>query len=81
MNDDLNLVITFLTKNKRIAKVALHIEHGLNNGKLKDWNYFAEEDVLENYKKLLPMHVVSDMDVILGVEEIFWIVNSKENNG
>lgn len=73
MNDDLNILITFLSTDKSIVKVMLHIQHGLNNGMFENWEWFGEPDVYCQYKELLPAHVVSFMDVILEVENIFHI--------
>ena len=54
MNDDLNLLLSLVTNNT-LVKVAIHIEHGLNN--FTSYEYFGEEDVIEKYNELLPEHL------------------------
>ena len=71
MSDDLILLITFISKAKTLDKVVLKVKHGMNDGRLKDYEYYNEKDVWEDYKKLLPLHVVSFIDFVVSVEEIF----------
>ena len=73
MNDDLNIVISYVSKSKQLIKVALTIEHGLNNDVIPDWEYFREDDVAGKYLSILPLHVANNVDYIVSVEEIFWI--------
>ena len=78
MNDDLILLITFVSTSQTLDKVVLKIEHGLNNGKLEEYEYFKEEHVWEKYKKLLPTHVVDFISFVVEVEEIFEATHIKD---
>lgn len=70
MNDDLNLVVTYLNKAKLQAKIAIKIRHGLNKQEWQDIAYFREINVHNMIVGAMPMHLASSVDVILQVEEI-----------
>ncbi len=72
MDDDLNLLITFLSIHDEMVKVCIRIEHGMNNEYWGDgWRYWGDPDVIKEYRKIMPMHVESFCKKILMVEEIF----------
>ncbi len=71
MSDDLILLITFVSTSKTLDKVVLKVEHGLNNKLLKDYEFYRETQIWENFEKLLPLHVNSFIDYVVAVEEIF----------
>jgi len=73
MNDDLNLLITFLSIYKTTMKVAIKIEHGMNSWIRENYKYYGEDDVLVFLKEKMPPHVKNDCDIILDIEEIFYI--------
>ena len=73
MNDNLNLVISYISKDKSLTKVAISIEHGMNLPIGEQFKWFNEPDSFNLIKSYLPMHVVTDVDFIVDVEEIFWI--------
>ena len=78
MNDDLKLLITFLTDGNSMAKVALTIEHGMNGFWGDNYEYFGEPEVFLRYKEIMPLHVRNSMVSILAVETIFEIVHTQE---
>ena len=75
MNDDLNLLITFVSKSRTIDKVVLHVPHGMNT--FKEYEYFGEDDIWQKYEQLLPLHVTEFIDFVVSVEEIYEIVKMK----
>jgi len=79
MNDDLNLIVTILTVNNDMAKIAIGIPHGLNSPDWEDYKYFNEPEVFKKYRNIMPMYCATYMTKILDIEEIFTIVHAKEN--
>ena len=77
MSDDLNLLITFLSTDNSMVRVAICIEHGLNDPKWTNWEYFGEPNMENTIHQAMPMHVASFCEHILDVEEIFWISNGR----
>ena len=73
MNDDLNLLITFVSMRRTIDKVALNIEHGMNNDVIPDWEHIRGYDMAEKYTALLPSHISEDIDFIISIEEISYV--------
>ena len=71
MNDDLNLLITFLSTSDELVKVAICIEHGMNDIDWSDWEFFREPDIEKLYRDTMPMHVENFCKRILAVEDIF----------
>jgi len=45
MNDNLNILVTYILKDYTTYKIAMSIEHGLNT--FCDWKYFKEPEVKE----------------------------------
>lgn len=78
MNDDLNLIISYICSSKRLHKVAVSIEHGMNNEIGKLFKYYAEPDNLKLIKAFLPIFIANHIDTIVGVEEIFTIARIPE---
>ena len=74
MNDDLNLLITVLTKWRTMHKIALHVPHGMNKEEWQNWKYFGEPEMRRLYMAELPLHLSVDIETILKVEEIREIV-------
>lgn len=71
MNDDLNLLVTYITFHLDLMKVAIHIPGGMNHRYWGEhYNLYGEKDVLEAYKKLLPNHISYGMNKIVSVETI-----------
>ncbi len=79
MSDDLILLISYISVDKRLIKIALKIEHGLNNGMLEDYGCFAEPEVLKRYKELLPQYIATHIDYIVDIEIIFQTVYIKDD--
>ena len=71
MNDDLNLLITFVSKSRTLDKIAISIEHGMNT--FREYEYFNESDAWDKYEKFIPSHVFEFIDFVVQVEEIFHI--------
>lgn len=75
MNDDLNLLITFLSTDEQLVKVAICIPHGMNHSN-KDWRnyeYFGEPRIALLLQNAMPPHVKSFCNLILAVEHLFYI--------
>jgi hypothetical protein len=79
MNDDLVLLVSYITKQKTLEKLVIHAEHGLNNGLLTDYQYYNEPEVFDNYMKLLPDYLSIHVDYIVGAEEIGNVTYIKEH--
>ena len=77
MNDDLLLLITYISVDKQLVKVALKIEHGLNIEDFKSLKYFAESESLKTFKSILPEHVAMHMDYIVDLDRLFEICEYK----
>ena len=73
MNDDLNLLITFLTKSDSMNKIAICIPYGMNLPEWEIWRYFKEDVVEELLRGALPLHIETDCKTFLAVEEIYHI--------
>tara|TARA_R110000772_G_scaffold5454_8_gene19539 strand:+ start:6443 stop:6670 length:228 start_codon:yes stop_codon:yes gene_type:complete len=71
MNDDLNLLVTFLSHDDSLVKVAMCIEHGMNDAEWLEYEFFREPEIEAVYRKAMPMHVESFCKTILAVELIF----------
>ena len=79
MNDDMCLLVSFLTKSDSILKVALEIEHGLNRENWDGYMYFREKHIETLIFDTLPRYIRSDVKSILAVEPIYaLIINKKE---
>lgn len=76
MNDDLNLILTILTKNDDMSKIVVNIPHGLNDSNWSDWEYYGEEKVFQKYKDILPVYCAAYMKKILHIEEVFAIIKN-----
>lgn len=71
MNDDLNILITFVSTSKTLDKVAIKIPHGMNE--FDGWEFYREDDVWQHMKRFIPPHVQTFIDFVVDVEEIFEI--------
>ena len=71
MNDDLNLLITFLSTDGTMVKVAVCIPGGMNNRLFDDYEYFREPEVERRLMGQMNMHVESFCKHILDVEKLF----------
>lgn len=73
MNDDLNLIVTYVSKSKTLEKVFIKVEHGMN---LEDWcddkwKFYKKPTVAKLIKDSLPLYVSNHIDFIVDVESIF----------
>lgn len=64
MNDDLHLLLQVL-RNNQLLKIAVKVEHGLNN--FPEWEYFNEPEIEKAWNEHLPDDFKGK---ILSVEEI-----------
>ena len=71
MSDDLNLLITFLSTDNSLVKVAVCIPGGLNNRLFDDYEYFREPEVERRLRGVMSMHVERFCKTILAVETLF----------
>ena len=72
MNDDLKLLITYISRQDKLIKVVLVVEHGMN---IERWRRVRKEADSEGVKKLilnyLPLYVRNHIDEIVNVEDLF----------
>lgn len=71
MSDDLLLLITFLSTDNSMVKVAICIPGGLSNRLFDDYEYFHEPEVERRLKGEMNMHVAVFCKKILAVEILF----------
>ena len=80
MNDDLRLVLVILTHCDSLIKVAVRIEHGINDDFWGErYLDFHKDDVVEAYKKILPDYVSFSVKKILYIDtDLFAFVDYKQ---
>lgn len=71
MSDDLNLLISFLSYDLSLVKVAICIPHGMSDPKWENIEYFREPEMDDVIREAMHPHVESFCAVILTVEGIF----------
>lgn len=80
MNDDLNLLVSYISKEQDLIKIAMNIKGGLNSREWEDHEYYRDPKILEFYKNNLPEHIANDIDYIVEVIGInsLHIIKNKE---
>jgi len=71
MNDDLNLLITFLSNDNTMVKTAICVPHGKNLPEWELWRYFREDEVDVLLRNSMNLHVSSFCKTLLAVDIIF----------
>ena len=65
MNDDMLLLISYISIDKSLVKIATTINGGLNRDEFQDLKYYAEPKILQQWKDILPLHVANHIDFIV----------------
>lgn len=76
MNDDLNLVLSYLSTSGSLTKVYIRVEHGMNSKEWKDIPRDGElnEDLLPFFEKHLPLFVFNHICSLVSIESVFTMV-------
>ena len=77
MNDDMLLLITYISVDKSLVKIATTIRGGLNREEFQNLKYFAEPEILKQWKDILPLHVANHIDFIVELDRLFDISEVK----
>jgi len=79
MHDDIKLLISYISKNKMLEKVAISINHDKHSDFFTEYEYIYEPAVLKTYMSLLPSSIADDLDYIVHVEDIRGIIIEDPN--
>ena len=74
MNDNLNLLISYVCKNLELHKIVLRVPHGMNNPGWGNWKYYLQDDIQELVKSATPLYIRNHIYKIVHIEEVFAIV-------
>ena len=79
MNDDLNLIITYISKDYRMHKTVLQVEHGMNIDKWDNvLDYYNEPEINKTILDALPLHVSNHIHRISNIESAFDVTVVKQ---
>jgi hypothetical protein len=78
MCDDLNLIIAYICSSKELHRIAVRVEHGMNNELSDVFKYYAEPENHDKIKSLLPLYIRNHIDKIVEVTPLFAIAEITE---
>ena len=82
MADYICILIWYICKEKSLHKVAIKIPNQVTDVTkgvcTENYKYYGEPEILDWYKRILPLHVSNHIDTIIDVEELFDICEVSE---